>query len=512
MAFSGSALSRFLAASPRLDLRLSNRGKLTRKYAFLATAVVVVAVFLYVYDPESFPITKTLLAVQLVIVCLYPTFRYFSEAKLYPPIFQLTCLSYAYQFAVPIFTRYPQIEVMQGTAGLLNGDVIAAEVLSLLGACALITGYYILGNPRIRTRLPEVHLPLNKTKATIHCAIILLLFPILSRVAPSIQEQLPETQSIFNLLDNQLLVAIGIMSWLVYSAVKAKLFHKIILVLLVTLQFFVGVSSTVLEQPLVGICIVLIFKWTYTRRLPVALLIAVMFVIFFLQPVKVDVRGENWYGQSAQSDTSIQKATRWVSRAGEFWLDALSGNSPISDSTSNTFYRSDFIHQFAYIHALTPSVVPYQYGRTYSFFLVSFVPRILWPEKPVTKANAFFGVTYGITSEEGAERSNFGVSLVGESFINFGIAGVILLMTIQGAILKLIESMFGGPNSGAGGQAVLLSCSIWFLNGVGSSAEIMFAGILQNLLAGCALLLWARSRHSVVSSKTEKPTEVHAPA
>jgi hypothetical protein len=489
----GDSLFKSRATAPQVESHPGGQAKLWHIYALFCGLLQLVPIALYAYDAFEFPLPKTLLAIQIIVVCLYPTFRYLTEEKIYPPIFPLVCLSYAYLFGVPVFTCYPLMEVVVGWTALSDADVIAALALSLLGACSLITAYYVFGNPRIQSRLPEIRLVPSKNKAFIHSIAVFMLYPLLSSLRPTIQQDYPQVLSIVNLLDNQMLVAIGLMSWLVYSTSKPRLMHKVFLCVLVAFQLFIGFSSTVLELPLVGICIVLIIKWTYTRRFPMTLMIIVMAVIFFLQPVKVEVREQNWFGDSAQSVSPIDKAGLWISRATEFWGDALSGNRTISDSTSKTLSRSDFIHQFAYVHSLTPSVIPYQYGQTYTFFLVSLVPRVLWPEKPVANANAFFGVTYGITTEEGAERSNFGVSLVGESFINFGIVGVMLIMMLQGALMKCLESIFGGANSGAGAQAVFLSCSIWFLNGVGSSAEIMFGGILQNLIGGCLLLLWARA-------------------
>jgi len=146
---------------------------------------------------------------------------------------------------------------------------------------------------------------------------------------------------------------------------------------------------------------------------------------------------------------------------------------------------------------MTPSVVPYQYGQTYSFFLVSLIPRVVWPNKPMAgSANAFYAVTYGITSEEGAKTTTFGVSILGEAFMNFGWPGVVLIMFSQGILIGAMQHSFGGKISGPGGQAVFLCFFVYFLNGIGSSAEIMFGGILQNLMLGYLLLLWAREKPS----------------
>ena len=78
--------------------------------------------------------------------------------------------------------------------------------------------------------------------------------------------------------------------------------------------------------------------------------------------------------------------------------------------------------------------------------------------------------------------------------MNFGWVGVILIMLVQGVLIGGMQHSFGGKISGPGGQAVFLCFFVYFLNGIGSSAEIMFGGILQNLLLGYVLLLWAREK------------------
>jgi hypothetical protein len=489
---------------PAFGIMGRRRARAWTIYFFVVVVIEFIPFALNIYDQLQFPLLKNFLAIQIILICLLPTFRYFADGELYTPIFPLICLSYAYQFAIPIFTRYPELDVLDGTVFLLDEDVNAALWLTFLGAAALIIGYYSLGARRLKARIPVVRLPLDKRKALIYCVGAVGVYSLVSMVEKTVRAEFPEAQIFVILLQNQLLVAIGIMSWIVYATEKPRLWYRLLLWFLVALQMFIGVSSTVLEQPLVGFCIVLIVKWTYTRRVPTAILFVVVLIVFFLQPVKVEVREETWYGDSAAS--SFEKAGLWLERATEYWSTALNSNNSIAVSNSKTLYRSDFIHQFAYIHSLTPGVIPYQYGGTYSFFLVSFVPRIIWPEKPVTAANTFFGVTYWITDEEGAKRSNFGVSLVGESYINFGLLGVLFIMGIQGAILSLIEKVFAGPKSGAGGQAVFLSCSIWLLNGVGSSAEILFGGILQNIVASCAILWWVRAPSATASLLWRRPT------
>jgi hypothetical protein len=155
------------------------------------------------------------------------------------------------------------------------------------------------------------------------------------------------------------------------------------------------------------------------------------------------------------------------------------------------------IHNFAHIYSMTPSVLPYQYGATYSYLAITWIPRVIWPEKPqANAANNYYAVAYEISTEEGIKHSSFGVSLIAEGYMNFGVAGVFLIMIVLGGVLATLQHVFAGPSSGPGGQAIFLSTFVYFLNGIGTSAELMFGGLIQNLLCASLLLWLVRGRTS----------------
>ena len=80
--------------------------------------------------------------------------------------------------------------------------------------------------------------------------------------------------------------------------------------------------------------------------------------------------------------------------------------------------------------------------------------------------------------------------------MNFGVAGVFLIMIVLGGVLATLQHVFAGPSSGPGGQAIFVAMFVYFLNGIGSSAEIMFGGLIQNLLCASLLLLLVSRRTS----------------
>jgi hypothetical protein len=451
---------------------------------------------------SDYSYTQELLAIVLMYICLHPTARYFARNEGGVPVLAALCLAYAAQFALPIFTREPQI-ILAGAEirQLEESQVLAALLLSILGVLGLQFGYYALQSGRIVRRTPAIDLHLNEKKAVIYCFLVGVILPILLSLRSVLSEETSQQFSaIFALLQNQQLVVIGILGWLVYSGRGTK-WHKLILYSVVAATVWRGLSTAFLEQVVLPIIVLFITRWLYGRKISLLSIAAIVVIVLFLSPVKSSFRAEAWSDLTAQdsaTESLLDKPFLWVEQAANYWGSTLSGERDIAEATSSATSRADLIHQFAHIYSLTPEIIPYQYGGTYSFFFVAWIPRVIWPEKPQAGgANNFFAVNYGITTEEGAKRSTFGVSLLGEGYINFGTPGVIVVMFMQGVILILLQLVFGTAKSGAGGQAVFLAFFVFFLNGVGTSAEIFFGNIVQNLLCSCFLLLWVREKPSI---------------
>lgn len=448
-------------------------------------------------DEQS--ILKPLLAVALLNICLYPTARYFKRKEEGLPTFPVLCLAYALQFSIPVFTREPTVSLVYGVATLKESDIVAVLLLSILGLLALQVGYYSLQNKKVKGALPFVNLHLNKSKAILYCFIVGLIMPLtIDFQSIASQDGYAKFSAIINLLQNQVFVAICIMGWVVYSERSAS-WHAVLLYSIVGLATMRGVASGMLEQAVIPLGLLFMTKWLYRRQLFVLNAVAVVAIILFLSPVKGAYRQEVWLDTSTvgASRTTLDKVGIWVDQSSQYWGDVLNGQREVVEATSSATSRTDLLHQFAHIYSLTPSVVPFQYGDTYSFFIVALIPRAIWEDKPQAgDANNYFAVNYYITTKEGVRRSTFGVSLIGEGYVNFGVLGVILIMALQGIVFSLLQQAFGERRSGAGGQAVFIAFFVFFLNGIGTSAEIWFGSILQNLVCSCALLWWAREKSS----------------
>ena len=459
-------------------------------FAFVSLTAVPLIFSLFGYSP-----LQAFLALALINICALPTVSYYSHGKRGLPALAILCWAFGIQFGLPFFTRGPVFELANKNFAYLDDEIVTyALVLCILGGCAFQLGFYLVGRSRMKKTLPVVRLHLDEHKAIIFCIVVGLLLPIMLTAQWFIpSEYVLQLSAILNLLNNQSLVIIGILGWLVYTRRPPK-WLAAALYALVAVAAVRGFSSTMLEQAVAPIVVISIIKWNYTRRLPVFILGVVLFLALFLSPVKSDFRRQLRFEQPAEQGV-VANTRLWFDQATSYWSEALAGDRPLSETTEALTSRTDFLHQFAHICSLTPSSIEYQYGGTYSFFIYALIPRVVWPDKPVAgSANNYYAVTYGVADEESIKTSTFGVSLIGESYINFGVIGVIILMMLQGSLVALLQHVFGGPESGPGGQAVFLAFFVFFLNGIGSSAEILFGGILQNLIAGCVLLLWARGK------------------
>lgn len=479
------------ARAGRLVFRKSTKGLKVAILALVVGNLIVIALPSW----YEYSIWQLVLAALLMDVCLYPTFRYVARKETRLPILPALCMSFAVQYALPVLTQEPKVLLAGGDLRYLeDSDVVGALAMVLLGVSLLQISYYVLRYPKISKRVPSVNLHLSEQKAEIFCVAMFALYLASGRMQSLLPEDIfQQFSAFFALLQNQLLVAIGILAWLAFSVHKRKR-HLLMLYFVVLLATLRGFATTMMEMMIVPLAVLFIARWTYTHRIPLVSLGTIALAFLFFSPVKMDIRSSTHGETEIQGQQEIQnRAVAWMYSSARFWSEAFEGKRSFGESTADASSRADLIHPFAHLYSQTPSVVPYQYGSTYSYLAIAWVPRAIWPEKPIANyANNFYAIEYGISTEEGVKTSSFGATLIGEGYMNFGVAGVAMIMVILGLVTALMEGVFGTEKSGVGGQAVFLAIFVYFLNGIGTSAELMFGGLVQNLICGAILVAWAK--------------------
>ena len=188
-----------------------------------------------------------------------------------------------------------------------------------------------------------------------------------------------------------------------YLRRKISDLDKVLMLGYVFLALVVGISSGWLGS-FVGLGIVCVIVYTYERRkLPLTAALIVLPIILFFQPGKQAFRERYWRGDSAGGYS--ERIAFWVESSWNIWANAITDQTGhrsmrLADATLS---RLSLLQQTANVMEFTPDRVPYQYGRSYSYIGVTFIPRFLWPDKPsVNEANRWYQVSYGLTMPGGA--------------------------------------------------------------------------------------------------------------
>jgi hypothetical protein len=138
---------------------------------------------------------------------------------------------------------------------------------------------------------------------------------------------------------------------------------------------------------------------------------------------------------------------------------------------------------------LTPSQVPFQNGQTYSYFAVTLIPRLLWPDKPsVSEANRFYQLSYGLSDSRTVESTSIAVGSMAEGYINFGWFGVILVMLGLGVVLRVYERLCTADQTNTLVLAIGISLLPQLLT-IESQLGQYLAGMFQQIILTFALFL-----------------------
>jgi len=103
----------------------------------------------------------------------------------------------------------------------------------------------------------------------------------------------------------------------------------------------------------------------------------------------------------------------------------------------DVFFSRFFDNSYTNLLAIIKKGGDLKLGSTYLLFFYNFIPRFIWPNKPVFQTSYDFGIEYGIINPN--ETVAITVSRIGEAFINFGMVGVVIILFIWGTIAKVIE-------------------------------------------------------------------------
>ena len=425
-------------------------------------------------------------------------------------MFELICLAYAMQFSMPVYTQPNELVLLGKTQFLFWDTVFETLLLVEAGVLALMASYYLVRRSNLARALPKLDLPLAREKRRMFYVFALFVGGSVALLSAMNWQplQAPGLGAIVRLLNNQFNLAIIILAYEVYTNNRPRRVHLAVLYLSVFAAFLAGLLTGMLENALVPLVYLVIIRWHCRRKFPWAWLLLGALLFMVLNPAKFEYRRLVWAGY--QNYSAAQRLEVWTDAVRENSIVSTGGspNRGVIGSVSQSLARFDLLHKFIWVHEMTPAVIPYYNGETYRYFLVAWIPRVIWPDKPsASLANNRTDVDYGFLLEQ-QTATNIGIGHLPEAYANFGVMGILIVLALQGITFALLDSIFNGPQS-QGGRAIYLSIMVFFLNGIGSSSVVLFGALLQQLLANVLILrIFAQGFQSgkAENSQSQRPS------
>ncbi len=206
-----------------------------------------------------------------------------------------------------------------------------------------------------------------------------------------------------------------------------------------------------------------------------AVVIVGMLAIFLLQSVKKDYRDVAWYGKGEQGKTEafFSLLSERITNPSQFF-DKYNIFPMVNRFNQGMIIGKVMVH--------IPAQAPYAGGETiFKSLAASFVPRLLWPDKPIAGGKQNMERFTGFI----IEGYSMNIGPMGEAYGNFGSTGGIIFMFIYGLFFSF--SVYMILRVAKKHPTIILWFPILFLNSVQVETDILMC--VNSLIKNC-IFIW----------------------
>jgi len=397
----------------------------------LRVAIVLVSVLAVEVNPYAKPLAHIVMGIAILLFGLLPLDAWLrSKKRRTIPVFELHMLFYALTFGVAAFIDLPRpLAVRFGVNEQSYGLGLRAALLGLL---FLYIGYFgakTASGTFLARMAPRFPVGMDR-----HA--IVALYPLLflaSLTADYLQlgavAQIVPAIRLFTLV------------WALCVALLGDVSARHVrLVLYIFLPAEVMAFSGLLNGYLIGlltygelitVCFVLC-----RHRMPVVLIVASILAFFVLQPIKNQFRHVVWFG--TDSMTALERVDLMAESAAEN-TEQVAARGGVSESLQETYARLNHLGDTSGFIQSTQAADAYLSGATLVPILTKWIPRFLWPEKPIENIANELGRRYGFLDQHDYITS-LNLPWLAEMFINFGWWGIVIINCIVGAFIRMFKN------------------------------------------------------------------------
>src|ERR1035438_461152 len=422
-------------------IQLLTRFQPLRKWPVMPDLVVPLLVTALLWYSSSYDVTVADTGAAFVLGWLpWASYRNWcrGERKEFP-LFALLGGMYWLAYVLPLFWTSHEIALVSGRRPLPQSAITASLYLAVAGVVALGTGMKLAASFRW---VPRIRVDVSGQPQQWHYLRIIFVIGTLVKVLVPITAFGAGGRQFVSNFENMVPAVSFAIFFRYYLRHKISGLDKFIMLGYGLIALVVGISSGWLGS-FVGFGIIGMTVYTYERRrLPMTAALIVLPMILFFQPGKQAFRTRYWKG--ASDDGYFERTAFWIGTSWNVWSNAIMGETSGGGRklADDSLQRLSLLQQTANVMELTPERVPYQHGRLYSYILVTFIPRFLWPNKPsVNDANHWYQVSYGLTYAGEISSVSIAVGTVAESYINFGWLGPAIVILPLGIFLGSVQRL-----------------------------------------------------------------------
>jgi hypothetical protein len=393
-------------------------------------AIVVSAFGLGLINPSGYPLKTRLLAMVVIGIGAAPMIRWLLRRR--PtgmPVFEIYMLFHAICFGYA--GLMPQASTLTARIPVSLDEWDTALIAVAASLCCTAAGYYgytLLRPPSSRT----LAWPFRFDASALRLALPAILLAITSTYM--LRQSIP--------LVLQQVTQVVVLLWfviLVVAALRREIpgpVRSLILYGLVPINALL--FSTFADAALYGLFGILIpvglARFVVSKRVPLILSGLVILVFVALQPVKGDYR-RGAVGRPTDASPIVDFAS--------LALERFAGQRDAGFSTwdwfADAFKRLNHLHVTAAVIADTPAYVPYAAGETYAPLVTKWVPRMLWPDKPLEAQGNAWAQRYGYLYK-GDDVTSFNLPFIPEMYMNFGYPGIVTIACLLGVMMGFVAS------------------------------------------------------------------------
>ncbi len=415
------------------------------------------------------------LATAVVLLAIYPTWRYLKDRERNVPIFPFVALAFGLHYGV-VFLLPIEVDPVFGNVS--EESITKALILSTLGLSTLLLTFYIWRLNFLAPLIPRIP-DAWAEKGAPAFGVLLGIIGLLTNASRHllilpISPDIPE--SVFNF---GIFVGYAGISVLFLLLLRGRLSveYKVFLwlIILLNVPFLLGFGGAA-GAFLFGSILFFLYV-AETRKIPWAALGVGVAVVSLLVATRAEIRStiDTAPSRLGRVQTSIAHLQLAASVLTEQNLQRL------GERFQGVGQRVDFLTRFAYVVELTPSDIPYWQGETYKNLLWKFIPRIVYPSKPEDVVAQEFPLRYRLFGG-GVPDKTVPLPLLLELYANFGPLFVVVGMFLLGLVIRVLYHVtnYTGVRGWALICAVVIGASLFDL---GANFSILFGGLFLKLLA-----------------------------